>query len=375
MNRRLRLLVAAVSGLILIAAACGDGDTTASGNGEDGAGELTPLRFVAAAAVPIPTEQVAVWAVAKELGYFEDEGLDVTMDFADGSTAAIQAVAGGSGDVTIAEQGSILAAVEEGVPIKSYATLVEDWQWYIGVPPDSDIQSGADLEGRRIGIISLASGSYIYAQAYVNEAGLDAASDVEYVPVGVGPTAAAALRRGEVDALALYTTAYTELELAGEEVRLLENPPLFDGLVGISFAAPSDSIEDNREALVGFARAGFRAVTFTAENPEAAMRIGYEHIPGFLADQTEEERIEADTAALQTEVSDYTPDGNPEDWETHVWGEATEDELQATVDYLLAAEVVSSELPPGEWWDSSLLEDINEFDRNEPIETARTYSG
>ena len=56
-----------------------------------------------------PKEEVAVYAVAKELGYFDEEKLTVETINTDGSVAALQAVASGSGDLTAADTGSILA--------------------------------------------------------------------------------------------------------------------------------------------------------------------------------------------------------------------------------------------------------------------------
>ena len=84
MRTALRLFAGAIATAVVLTG-CGGGDD--SGGGEPGgAAELT---IAIASAVIGPKEEVAAYAVAQELGYFEDENLTVNTINADGSVAAL----------------------------------------------------------------------------------------------------------------------------------------------------------------------------------------------------------------------------------------------------------------------------------------------
>jgi NitT/TauT family transport system substrate-binding protein len=213
MRSGLRLIAGTLAAALLLTACGDDGGSPSSSSGADA--EPANLTFAIASAVIGPKEEVAVYAVAKELGYFSEEKLTVDTINTDGSVAALQAVASGSGDVTAADTGSILGAVSKNVPVKAVGGLVQNWPWVIATKTDSTYTRPADFKGKKIGVISLASGSAPYARAFVKAGGLDPAKDVELLPVGVGAQAATALNGGQVDALALYTQAYAVIENAG----------------------------------------------------------------------------------------------------------------------------------------------------------------
>jgi NitT/TauT family transport system substrate-binding protein len=344
----------------------GDGDDVASG-------DLRPMTFVAAAAIHLPNEQVGVYAVAKELGYFEDEGLDVTLELADGSTAAVQAVASGSGDVTGADVSAVLSAGQQGVPIKAVGGLVQNWPWRIAVAEDSDIQSAEDLDGRAVGVISLASGSNPFARAFIDSAGLVPEDDVAIIPVGLGPPAAAAMESGEVDALAFFTQAYATLENAGFTYRFLDNPPEFDLLRSLVFTVSDRLIEQEPETVEAFGRAAYRALLFSAANPEAAMRIGYNQIPDLLPESGDpEEAIEDDTRALEAWLQTAVPEeGQPADWGE--WGDISQEEWDATQSFTIEAGQIDDRVDLDRVWDPSLLDGMNDWDRDEVLDQADGY--
>jgi ABC-type nitrate/sulfonate/bicarbonate transport system substrate-binding protein len=70
---------------------------------------------------------------------------------ANGSTAALQAVASGSADVAYASSLNIAAAVDKGVPVKAFAGITVQWPYFIGVPPGSAIQDHCRSEGQARG--------------------------------------------------------------------------------------------------------------------------------------------------------------------------------------------------------------------------------
>ncbi|SCL20889.1 NitT/TauT family transport system substrate-binding protein [Micromonospora pallida] len=368
MKQKWGLLPAALVAAVALAGCGGSG-------GESSAKEGAPaeLTFAIASAVIGPKEEVAMFAVAKELGYFAEEKLTVETINTDGSVAALQAVATGSADVTAADSGSILGAVEKNVPVKAIGGLVQNWPWVMAVKPDSTISGGADLRGKKIGVISLASGSAPYARAYVAAAGLDPAKDVELLPVGVGAQAAAALNDGQVDVLALYTQAYAVIENAGTTLKYLDNPDTFDGIRSLSFAVGARSLDDNKDVYTRFLRAAYKAMLFSANNPEAAMRIGYQVFPQILAGKQAAEQLPNDVRSLEAWLKTATPaSGDPKDFAD--WGAIDDQEWAKTQAYTREAGQITGEVALADLWEPGLLAGANQFDKAAVLDKAANYT-
>ena len=382
MGRHKRFLAAA-TGAALILAACGGNDTPAepdtdveadaaddasaddasaddaSADDEAAASEPAELTMVIASAVALPKEEVATWAVPQAMGYFEEENLTVDIQFADGATAAIQAVASGSGDITGAGLSDAFAAIESGVPVQAVGGLVVNWPWRIATTPDSDVTDCSDLEGGAIGVISLASGSYPYARSFVEECGLDPDS-IEYLPTGIGAPAVSALEGGDVDALALYTAAYAAVENEGVEFGYLDNPAFFDPLVSLSWIAPSELIENDPDVLERFLRAANKGLLFSNANPQRAVELGYEQLPQLLGDGSAEDRLEADTNSMSTWLASTAQEGDVDTWTS--FGDLNDEQLSASMALAVSAGNIEEELPTDEAFTDALLEAANDFD-------------
>ncbi|MEZ7004797.1 ABC transporter substrate-binding protein [Streptomyces sp. SCSIO 75703] len=341
--------------------ACG-GSSDSAGSADSGSGKkAATIQLAIASAVTGPKEEVATYSVAKREGFLEEENLKVETINADGSVAAVQAVASGSADISPSDASAILAAREKGVPVVAVGGLVQNWPWRIATKPDSAVKTAADLKGRKIGVISLASGSAPYARAFAEDAGLDPDKDVDLVPVGVGSQALSALESGKVDALALYTQAYTTLELTGKTFSYLENGERFDGIRSLTYVVREDTLRSKKDEITRFLRASYKGMLFSAVNPEAAMRDGYAVFPAILSGQKAEDRIENDTEILKTWVATATPaTGEPASFTD--WGAIGDEAWTKTADYMKSAGTITKDPDLDALWNDSLLKDANDFD-------------
>ncbi|GAA1866637.1 ABC transporter substrate-binding protein [Pseudonocardia ailaonensis] len=353
-----RVAAVAVAGGLMLLAACGSGS---SDQAAPGAGGTKKITVAIAAAVLGPKEEVAVISVGKQMGYYAQEGIDVETINADGSVAAVQAVASGSADITPGDTGSLLAGVQKNVPITVIGGLVQNWPWQIATLPTSTIKSAADLKGKKVGVISLASGSAPFARAVIRSGGLEPDRDVELIPVGVGAQAAAAINSGAVDALALYGQAYTVLELSGTKLAYIPNTDQFQGIRSLSFAAASSKLTADKDLYGKFLRASYKALLFSAANPKAAMTMGYQVYPQILAGQTADQRITNDTASLTAWIKSATPaTGQPADWKN--WGAISDADWAKTQTYTQGAGQITAPIALNKVWDPSLLTEANNFD-------------
>ena len=383
-RRNTRRVAAALVGTALLLAACGGTEESApepapeAAPADDAADEApaepevepAELTLVIASAVSLPKEEVAIYAVPEAMGWFEEENLTVNIEFADGGTAATQAVASGSGDITASGLNIGFSSAEKGVPIKAVGGLVINWPWRIATLPGSDITDCSGIQGSTIGIISLASGSYPYARAFVSECGLDPDADVEYVPTGIGAPAVAALESGQVDSLALYTAAYAAIENTGIEFSYLQNPEFFDPLVSISWLVREDLLAENPDVVSRFLRAAFKGLLYSNANPEKAVLLGYEVLPGLLQGQTVEERLALDVNSMSTWLASTAPAGPVESWTS--FGYLNDDQLFASMSLALTSGNIKVAFPPTEAYEPSVLDAANDFDFAEIVAMAQS---
>ena len=331
------------------------------------------MTIAIASATIQANNDVAIIAVAKGMKYFAAENIEVETVLTAGSTAAVQAVASRQADITAADLGSILGAVEKGVPLKVIGGLVSVWPWRIAVLPNSPISTPADLKGKKIGVISLASGSFPYAKAVVESADL-ALTDAQYIPVGLGAPAAAALASGQVDALALYTAVYAQLESAGTALKYLKNPTTFDGVRSITWTVNKDLANEKGQLMERFLRATIKALTFSATSSENAMYIGYEQYPALLAGSTKAARITPDIKALNAwlESAGVSAVGTTRGWPTQ-WGDIPLQDWLRTQAFATAAGQIKRSITLSDVWEPKFLKAANAFDRKAIIKQAKLY--
>ena len=330
------------------------------------------INAIASATITV-SDHVAIIAVANGKGYFKAENISVQNVMTGGATAAVQAVASGQADIAAGDLGGTLSAVEKGVSLKVVGGLVSVWPWRIAVLPGSLIKSPADLKGKKIGVISLASGSFPYAKAVIESADF-AITDAQYIPVGIGAPAAAALANGQVDALALYTAAFAQIESAGTALRYLKNPATFDGVRSASWVVNSDFAAKNPQVVERFLRATYKALTFSGTSPEKAMYIGYQEFPTLLAGSTKAERITPDVKALTAwlESAGISKPGTTDGW-PKVWGDIPTQDWLRTQSYSTAAGQIKRAITIGDIWLPKFLKAANNFSRVSVITEAKRY--
>lgn len=365
--RRTVVGIASAVMVLSAAAACGS-----SGGGSSSAG-TDKIVWVVPNAAPSLASSVAVYAVAKKYGYFADEHLNVEINYANGSTAALQSVASGSADVAASDPPAIEAAREKGVDVKGFADLVSSYTWRMVVPPNSTLTPDT-LKGKKIGIISLTSGSYPYALAYLNAHGLSE-KDVDFIPVGMGPEAGQALESGQVDALALYTTPLAALSGAGVKFKYLDNPDIMKDLFGTVWLASDKTISSRKDVLTRFLRATFKALLFSSTNLDAALTAGYAVYPALLGGKSPTEAKPADLVALKTWVASVKPisatSADPSSWPVE-WGGMTDDRWTAMTKFALDNKLITKTVATSEVWDPSLLKAANSFSGTDVVKTAKS---
>lgn len=135
--------------------------------------------------------------VAKEKGYFEDEGLDVKIEMPADTNDPLKLAATGKVDLAISYQSQLLVSRAEGIPVVSIAAYVRHSLDAIMYKTESGIQSPKDLEGKNVGYPSASVSEAIVASMVENDGG-----DMSKVKMtDVGWDLMASLATDNVDAL------------------------------------------------------------------------------------------------------------------------------------------------------------------------------
>jgi NitT/TauT family transport system substrate-binding protein len=143
---------------------------------------------------------------AQSLGYFKDEGLNVSISQIAGAAKVLEAVVAGSADVGGGVYEQTLQMKAEGKDLVGFVLLVKSPNFAIVGAPG--VKTLADLAGKTVGVSSVGSPSQTYLNYLLAQNGVDP-SKVSTATVGMGATAMAALEHAQVDAAVLFGSAIT----------------------------------------------------------------------------------------------------------------------------------------------------------------------
>ena len=317
--------------------------------------EKTKLTFM------FPVQSVTQYHpfyIARDRGYFAEEGLEVDLQAAGGSSAAIQQVLAGNADAALPSPGAFLNAVSRGHDLKwvfsyQYANI-----FTLVTPAGSGISSIKDLAGKKVGVSELSGGEVPLVRAVLREAGLEEGKTVKIVPVGEGSALTIrALKTGQVDAYSSSLFDVAAIKAAGVDLdvilpRDVQNYPS-NGIV-----TTARTLEEKRDQIVGLARAVAKAIVFSKANDRAAFEMAAKIAPAEFEDLARAKPGWEAARILKTPPQELS--GKP-------IGSHFREGFQAYHDFLLQGSEEEGALPKpvdlGKVLDASLLKEINDFDK------------
>ena len=256
------LTVAMLGGAL---AACGGGETTSTPSGNTGtpAGNSeTPTVETVDINVGYMPNYGGLWSLmtAKEKGFFEEEGLNVTMtQFEDGPTI-IAAMENGSVNFGYIGQGAHKLCVQGNATIIALSHI-SNGDALIGGPGISTVE---DLKGKVVAYSSGTSSEDILRNALTaHNMTMD---DIQAMDMDA-PSIVTAMMSGGVDACATWSpNSLTILEGMEGTTKLADNMTFSDTTVSLaSWIATPKYLEENRDVTVRFVRALMKAMDYAAD--------------------------------------------------------------------------------------------------------------
>jgi NitT/TauT family transport system substrate-binding protein len=310
------------------------------------------------------------YAIAEKMGWNAERGTKVIVTPLPGATDCVKQTATGSLPFTVPSIEPVLIIHPQGVKGKIYYTAYQSFGYGIAVPADSPIKDFADLRGKTIGVISMASGGVFVGRAQLTAAGINPDTEARIVVAGEGAQTAALLRSKQIDALSQFDTQYALVENAGVKMRQL---PLGEmaPFPGNGFFALEKTLADRREDAITVARGFAMGEIFAMANPEAAIRILYEVYPQTRpTGKDDETAVRDDSKVLRARMAHWELAGGG----VKKWGESNMTNYNNYIDFLVKWKIVPQKIPASDVVTNDLVDAINaSFDQAKIEALARAY--
>ena len=216
--------------------------------------------------------------VAKDKGFFKEQGLDITFEHVKGSNAVLKVIGAKKDDLAFGMAGAlaVLQGVIRGIPIKSVTALYQANPTAIISLKKNNINSVEDLAGKSLAD-SPTSTTYYFIKAGIAKSGLDF-DKVKFLAVE-NRAKESLLLVGKIDAMAGTANGQAvNIAAKGHEVNLITMQDLGIKGYGMCIVA-SNSMLKQKDTIDKFLNAYAKGILFQRNNPDAASEIFQKMVP------------------------------------------------------------------------------------------------
>jgi NitT/TauT family transport system substrate-binding protein len=277
------------------------------------------------------------YAVAELEGFYARQGLTFSPTWATSGTVLLQGLVSGDFDVVNLGPAQLYEALKNGACARllrptqgaAYGVIARTGLDLRATLPFPEVLT--QLRGRTLGVAARGASQELVLRSLLTDAGLNPDTDVRWVAIGAGATAASTFTSGTVDAAMSYPQLEVNLEASGTAFDKLvdlagSNTPLGEFWQSVA-VANCDWADDHHDTVMKFCHAlnqGFRALD---QQPDAGPRA-FAHLGlGSDADRARSlwDRFKApvvDIPALNEKnwlhQATFTPDGTAPNFSEHV---------------------------------------------------------
>jgi NitT/TauT family transport system substrate-binding protein len=289
--------------LVLILSACGSSSTSPSTS--NGKTQLKIMVGGLSKQIYLPN------MLTQRLGYFAQQGLDVTLiDEASGQSSENEVLAGqvdaGSGSYNHTIELQAKGKQMEAVVLLNVAPGEAE---IVSAKEAGQIHSVSDLKGKNLGVTELGSGTQTLTTALLHKVGISA-NQVHFIPVGAGDTFIAAIQQGKIDAGMTTEPTISRLVSSGVGKVLvdLRNPQSTQAALGgpypfISLFMNNSYVNSNKPVVQKLVNAYVKTLKWMHTHTAAEIA---DHMP---ADYYAGNKALYVTA-LQNQMAIFSPDGS-----------------------------------------------------------------
>jgi sulfonate transport system substrate-binding protein len=210
--------------------------------------------------------------LARELGFYKEEGLDIELQDFQGGAKALQALVGGSADVVSGFYDHTIQMAAEGRELVAFVTMLRFPGLVLATSPQAaaSVTKIEDLKGRIAGVTTAGSSSQMFLTFLLTRHGVPVDS-VSVTAIGSAATAIAAIEHGKIDAGWMADPSFTLVKKRNPGVRVLADLRDEAGVKeafgtttypGAVLYAPADWIRAHHDTAARLARAVARTLAW-----------------------------------------------------------------------------------------------------------------
>lgn len=272
LTRRSLLGASAAVPLAGLLAACSDDDS--DGNGGGGNGSPDRVTYLTSFG---QLGRDAYAYVAQDLGYFSENGIDITIEPGAGGNPNMTTLLGGQAQFAVFDMSAAIIAKDQGTDGFTAIAAIHQLPPVALMTDDLDIRNPADLHGRTVGIAPGTVTELLFP-TWMEQANADP-SQVEVIPVQP-PDLVPALVSGQVDAIEQFVMGEPLISNAvGGPVNVLAYSDFLTDLYGVCLMTTTELAEENPDLCRRFRDALLRGLEYSLANPQEAANILIEHAP------------------------------------------------------------------------------------------------
>ncbi|ADU73467.1 NitT/TauT family transport system substrate-binding protein [Acetivibrio thermocellus AD2] len=213
-----------------------------------------------------------LYFVAKEKGFFEEEGLDVELFLFTNSGEGLNAISSGKVDVGSFGTAAPLTFISKGTDFVIFGGQQTEGHGIVALPQKAkELTDLNSFKGKTIATVRLATGDVIF-RAALSEAGIDWKNELTINELDSPAAVLEAVKKGSVDAGIVWTPFIKLGEKQGLEI-VKYSGELVKMHTCCRQVALSSNIKENKEDFVRFMAALIKAYKFYMENQDETVDI------------------------------------------------------------------------------------------------------
>ncbi|MFI2856098.1 ABC transporter substrate-binding protein [Paenibacillus sp. JSM ZJ436] len=334
-----RWLALLICSLLLFIAGCGNVQKEASNEGEQSpAGSPAQQSDVTLMLDwTANTNHTGLYA-ARDLGYYEEEGLNVSI-VQPGAGGTDAMVAAGQAEFGVSYQESVTLARTQDVPLVSIAAVIQHNTSGFAAPVDRNMKTAADFEGKKYG----GWGSPVeeaVMKSMMDQEGADV-SKVQMINLGDADYFTAVKR--DIDfAWIFYAWTGIEAELRGEPLDMIYVKDYSEALDYYTpvLVTSEDLIAQQPELVKAFMRATAKGYQYAIDQPEAAAALLSKAVP-----ELDQELVLASQKWLSPKYQD----------DAARWGEQKAEVWKGYADWMFERELLDKQIEADQTFTNDFL--------------------
>jgi len=247
---------------------------------------LEPVTYLLPA--PQNSPAFAPWMLAKQQGYFAEEGLDVNFVTGKGGVDVAKQIGAGNAPIGGAIGDTPIVVRSNGVPVKAVAVLGAGSLMLITSHADNPIKDPSDLKGKVITVMAYTDTTYYSLLGAMRKVGLTR-NDAEIQaagPAGVWQQFAA----GKAQVMAAVPDWVVAAESGGAKINLMDPAKGFDSMAQ-AILASDELIQNNPELIQRVVRATLRGMKLIMTDTDAAVAAYVKAVPSYAGKEGQVRRI------------------------------------------------------------------------------------